>query len=87
MFNDKSDYSNKKTLYLRYHCRGSKCETTKRKSWPETLFQLLTFTFDPFFNIKWGYVTTKALYLLLFSIITDFKVGDNRCAAVAFCVK
>ena len=28
-------------------------KTTYRKSWPETLFQLLTFTFDPFFNVKW----------------------------------
>ena len=39
-------------------------KTTQRKSRPETLFQLLTLTFDPFFNIKCGYLTTKALYLL-----------------------
>ena len=38
---------------------GSKCESNFRKSWPETLLQLLTLTFDPFFNIKWGYFTTK----------------------------
>ena len=44
--------------------RGSKCENNL-KSRPETLLlQLLTFTFDPFFNVKWGYLTTKALYLL-----------------------
>ena len=48
---------------------------------PDTLFQLLTFTFDPFFNVKWGYITTKALYLLWFSIITYSKVGDNRCSS------
>ena len=28
-------------------------KTTHRKSWPETLFQLLTCSFDPFFNVKW----------------------------------
>ena len=44
--------------------RGPKCEKTSRKSWLETLCQLLTFTFDPSFNVKWGYLTTKALYLL-----------------------
>ena len=53
MFNVKSDYPIEKVLYLSY-----------RKSWPETLFQLLIFTFDPFFNVKWGYLTTKTLYLL-----------------------
>ena len=25
---------------------------------------LLTFTCDPFFSVKWGYLTTKALYFL-----------------------
>ena len=50
MFNVKSDFPNVKT--------------SDRKSWPETLFQLLTFTFDPFFNVKLGYLITKALYLL-----------------------
>ena len=55
--------------------------TTYRKSWPETLFQLLNFTFDPSFNVKWGYLTTKALYLLEFSIITDPKAGDNCCGS------
>ena len=34
-----------------------------RKSWPETLFQMLNLTFDPFFNVKYGYLTSKALYL------------------------
>ena len=42
----------------------SKCENNLRKSRPETLFQLLTFTFDLFFNVKSGYLTTKALYFL-----------------------
>ena len=42
---------------------GSKCKNNL-KSRPETHFQLLTFTFDPFFNVKWGYLTTKALCLL-----------------------
>ena len=61
--------------------RGSKCENNLKKSWPETLFQLLTFTFDSFFNVKWGYLTTKALYLIQFSIITDSKAGDNHCGS------
>ena len=39
-------------------------KTTYTKSRPETIFQLLTFTFDPFFNVKWDCLTTKALYLL-----------------------
>ena len=56
-------------------------KTTYTKSRPETIFQLLTFTFDPFFNVKWGYLTTKTLCLLWFSIITDSKVGDNRCGS------
>ena len=56
-------------------------KTTYTKSRPETIFQLLTFTFDPFFNVKWGYLTTKALYLLYFSIITDSKAGDSRCGS------
>ena len=56
-------------------------KTSYRKSWPETLFLLLTFTFDPFLNVKWGYLTTKALYLLYFSIITDPQAGDSRCSS------
>ena len=54
-------------------------KTIYKKSWPETLFQLRTFTFTPFFNVKWGYLTTKALYLLYISIIDDPKEGDNQC--------
>ena len=55
-----------KRLYisLTIATKGFKCEISLRKSRPEILFQLLTFTFDPFFNVKWGYLTTKALYLL-----------------------
>ena len=56
-------------------------KTTYRKSWPETLFQLLTFNFDLFFNVKWGYLHTKTLYLIQFSIITDPKAGDNCCGS------
>ena len=54
-------------------------KVTYRKSWPEALFQLLTFTFDYFFNVKRDYLTTTALYLLYFSIITD--PGDNHCSS------
>ena len=58
-------------------------KATYMKSRPETIIQLLTFTFDPFFNVNRGYLTTKALFL----IITDSKVGDNRCGSglVVFC--
>ena len=38
-------------------------KTNYGKSWPGNLFQLLTLTFDPFFNVKWGHLSTKALYL------------------------
>ena len=62
MSNVKWDYPIKKPLSLLLGIANVK--TTYRKSWPETLFQLLTFTFDPFFNVKYGYLTTKALYLL-----------------------
>ena len=31
--------------------------------------------FDPFFNVKWGHLTTKALYLPYFSYITDPKAA------------
>ena len=64
-------------------------KTTCKKSWSETLFQLLTVTFDNFFNVKWGYLTAKALNLLWFSIITNHKAGDNCCSSglVYFYVK
>ena len=56
-------------------------KTTNRKSWPGNLFQFLTLTFDPFFSVKCGHRTTKALYLPYFSYITDPKAGDNRCGS------
>ena len=56
-------------------------KTAFRKSWPETLFLLLNMSFDPFFNIKWGHLTTKALYPLQFSIMADPKAGDNHCGS------
>ena len=56
-------------------------KTTCRKSWAGNLFQLLNLTFDPCFNVMWGYPTTKAFHLLYFSIITDSKAGDNRCGS------
>ena len=78
----KWDYPIKKALYPLSLLLGvPKVKMTYTKSRPETIFQLLTFTFDPFFNVKWGYLTTKALCLLWFSIITDSKVGDNRCGS------
>ena len=66
MFNVKLDYPIKKPyISLIIATRGSKCENNFHFiSWPEILFQFLTFTFNPFFNVKWGYDTTKALYLL-----------------------
>ena len=45
---------------------GSKCENNLKEVmamvWDS--FPIADFTFDPFFNVKWGYLTTKALYLL-----------------------
>ena len=58
----KWDYLIKKALYPLSLLLGvPKVKTTYMKSRPETIFQLLTFTF---FNVKWGYLTTKALCLL-----------------------
>ena len=37
-------------------------ETTKRKSWPENIFQVLNLTFDPFSKVKWGHHTKQFLY-------------------------
>ena len=75
MFNVKWGYPiNKKVLYiaplpLLLGVRNVK--TTCRKSWPGNLFQLLTLTFDPFFNVNWGHlkreITTAAV--VLFDIV------------------
>ena len=57
-------YPIKKALYLPYHSanRGSKCENKLKGS---KGLRLLTFTFDPFFNVKWGYLTIKPLSRLV----------------------
>ena len=53
MFNVKQGYPIKKALYTLSLLLGvPKVKTTCTKSRPETIFQLLTFTFDPFFNVK-----------------------------------
>ena len=57
---------------------------TYSKSRPETILKLLTFTFDPFFNVKWGYLISKALNL---SIFTDSMAGDNCCGSGFVCTK
>ena len=44
--------------------RGSKCENNLKEVKAWVSFPIADFTFDPFFNVKWGYLTTKALYLL-----------------------
>ena len=65
----KWDYPIKKALYPLSLLLGvPKMKITYTKSRPETIFQLLTFTFDPFFNVKWGYLTTKALCLFSSSL-------------------
>ena len=61
----KWDYPIKTALYPLSLLLGvPNVKTTYTKSRPKTIFQLLTFTFDPFFNVKCGYLTTKALCLL-----------------------
>ena len=65
MFNVKLDYPIKKAFYLPYHCyQGFQMRNQLKGGHGLRLFQLLNFTFDLFFNVKWGYLTTKALYLL-----------------------
>ena len=50
----KWDYPIKKALYPLSLLLGvPNVKTTDTKSRPESIFQLLTFTFDPFFNVKW----------------------------------
>ena len=44
--------------------RGLECEVTCRKSWPGNLFQVLNFTFDHWYKVKWGR-HTKHPYLSL----------------------
>ena len=63
-------------------------KTTYRKSRPGNLFQLLILTFELFFSVNWGHLTTKALYLPWFLYMTDPKAGDNRCSSglVRVCV-
>ena len=56
-------------------------KTTYTKSRPETILKLLIFTFEHYFNVKWGHLTSKALNLLSFSIFTDSKAGDNCCGS------
>ena len=63
MFNVKWGYPIKKALIspLSLLLRLPNVKTTYRKSWPETLFQLLTFTFDPFFQCQVGLSYYKGL--------------------------
>ena len=44
--------------------RGLECENNLQEVlWPGDLSQLLTLTSDPFFSVKLGHLTIKALYL------------------------
>ena len=52
-----------------YHCSG----LVSKAKWPP---------YHPFFNVKWGHLATEALYLPLFSIITDPKAGNNHCVSI-----
>ena len=58
--------------------RGLECEKNYRKLWPGNLFQLLTFTLDPFFSVNFGHLSTKAFKS---SYITDPNAGDNCCGS------
>ena len=42
---------------------------------------MLNLTFDPFFNVKWGHPTTKALDLPWIAIITDPKGVHKYCGS------
>ena len=53
-------------------------KTTKSKSRPETLYQLLTFTFDPPLSRPSGVILLQRPYK--FSIITD-TAEDNCCSS------
>ena len=51
-------------ISLNIATRGSKCENNlyKVKAWD--YFPIADFYLWPFFNVKWDYLPTKALYLL-----------------------
>ena len=56
---------------------------TYTKSRPETIFQLLTFTFDPFFNVKWGYLTIQRPYVSFSAPLLLILRREITTAAVA----
>ena len=57
--------------------RGLECENNL---WEVMAWESFPISdFDPFFSVKRGHLTTKALYLPYFSYITDPKAGDNCC--------
>ena len=56
--------------------RGSECETTCRKLWPENLFQVLNLTFDPCFKVK-SVITLKRPYFSLFIGAMAFECKDR----------
>ena len=64
MFNVKWGYPIKKALYLVILLlEAQNVKTTRRKSWPGNLFQVLNLTFDPCVKVKWGHQTKMSLFL------------------------
>ena len=58
--------------------RGSKCENNLK----EVMAQFLTFTFDPYLNVKWGYLTMKP-YISFSSPLLLILRREITAAAVA----
>ena len=60
-------------------------KTTCKKSWPGNLSQVLNLTFDPCFKVKWGHLTTKALYLsLCYPLLLILRREITTAAVVLF---
>ena len=53
------------------------------KKRPETLFQLLTSTFDQFFNVKWGIILLQRPYISFRSPLLLFLRQEITAPAVA----
>ena len=78
----KLDYPIKKALYpLSLLLWVSNVKMTYTKSRPETIFQLLNFTFDPLLQCQVRLSCYKGLMSPLVLLTTDSKAGDNRCSS------
>ena len=66
--------------------RDSECATPYWKLSPGTLFQMLNLTVDPFFNVKWGHLTTKTLQILRSPLLLILRLEISTSAVVLFSI-